>query len=353
MSFLSDLFGGGGRDEAAVQADINRSLRESGGQWTSNLNDLVAERDRARSGGATSGGGIRSAVSDFGSALAAAPGNIARDVRMGTAAGLFSNRDTQRENLAARGYSQSDINDYFARTDATIARSEADRLAQSNEDRGDAQERARMAGQQDMQPEDRMPRYRNPFGTMPGTPGQTPGAPNALTVLPQPPQVTPDMRREALRIFESQRGAGQIPYQMLPYQQGLGSMRRPGFLPITPRMRQPVPMPIEPPGMPMPQPRMPQQNVSPAFQYAAQNYPRLGGAQRLMDRPMEMMSVAERQRINDMAQGMAGMQRPTMAPGKGAGAQPPQSDVLRRIMPVIGQMGIGSLRGSATPMPPQ
>jgi hypothetical protein len=66
---------------------------------------------------------------------------------------------------------------------------------------------------------------------------------------------------------------------------------------------------------------------------------------------MEMMSVAERQRINDMAQGMAGMQRPTMFPGKGSAAQPPQSDVLRRIMPVIGQMGIGGLRGSATPMP--
>jgi hypothetical protein len=84
------------------------------------------------------------------------------------------------------------------------------------------------------------------------------------------------MRREALRIFESQRGAGQIPYQMLPYQQGLGSM--------------------------------PRANVSPAFQYAAQNYQRLGGAQRLMDRPMEMMSVAERQRINEMAQGMADSQ---------------------------------------------
>jgi hypothetical protein len=94
-------------------------------------------------------------------------------------------------------------------------------------------------------------------------------------------------------------------------------------------------------------------DVNPAFQYAAQNYSRLGGDQRLMNRPMEMMSVAERQRINDMARGMADMQRPTMAPGKGAGAQPPQSEVLGRIMPLIGQMGIGSLRGSATPMPPQ
>jgi hypothetical protein len=173
------------------------------------------------------------------------------------------------------------------------------------------------------------------------------------------------MRREALRIFESQRGAGQVPYQMQPYQQGLGSMPRPRFMPqggmqryavpqqqmnermrqqqsllsimrqpmmdrpMLPPMQQPqiprfrMPMPQPPmqrmPSMPMPQPPMQQNpNVSPAFQYAAQNYQRLGGSQRLMDRPMEMMSVAERQRINDMAQGMADRQRPTPFPGKGA-----------------------------------
>ena len=34
----------------------------------------------------------------------------------------------------------------------------------------------------------------------------------------------------------------------------------------------------------------------------------LGGSQRIAPRPMEMMSVAERQRINDMAQGMADRQ---------------------------------------------
>lgn len=321
MSFLSDLFGGGGRsrestrDESAVQADINRSLRESGGQWTSNLNDLVAERDRARSGGATSSGGLASLSAGLGRAaetVRSIPGNIARDVRMGTAAGLFGGRERQAENLANRGFSPAEIQDYFARTDATIARTEAERMAQSNEDRGDAQERARMAAQQDVQPEDQMPRYRNPFGTMPGAPGQAPTAPGGKGSLTTAPQVTPEMRREALRIFESQRGAGQVPYQMLPYQQGLGSMRP---------------------------------DVSPAFQYAAQNYARLGGAQRLMDRPMEMMSVAERQRINEMAQAMAGMQRPTPFPGKGAGAQPAQPDVVNRIMPLISQMGIGGLRG--------
>jgi hypothetical protein len=108
------------------------------------------------------------------------------------------------------------------------------------------------------------------------------------------------------------------------------------------------------PSMPMPQPPMQQNpNVSPAFQYAAQNYQRLGGSQRLMDRPMEMMSVAERQRINDMAQGMADRQRPTPFPGKGVQNFSPdgmrQSDTLGRLLPLISQMGLGGFRGSGMP----
>jgi hypothetical protein len=43
--------GGGTRSEADIQKDINNALAESGGQWTSELNDLVAERDVARGGG--------------------------------------------------------------------------------------------------------------------------------------------------------------------------------------------------------------------------------------------------------------------------------------------------------------
>ena len=84
---------------------------------------------------------------------------------------------------------------------------------------------------------------------------------------PQQPQVTPEMRREALNIFESQQGAGQMPYYMAAARGG--------------------------------------PNASPAFNYAAQNYATLGGSQRLAPRPMEMMSVAERGQINDMAQAMA------------------------------------------------
>ncbi len=102
-----------------------------------------------------------------------------------------------------------------------------------------------------------------------------------LPSIPSKPKVTPEMRREALKIFESQQGAGQMPY----YMAAARNAQNP--------------------------------NMSPAFQYAAQNYDVLGGAQRLAPRPMEMMSVAERQQINRMAEGMA---------------QPPQIDY--RTMPI-------------------
>jgi len=65
----------------------------------------------------------------------------------------------------------------------------------------------------------------------------------------------------ALMQFESQQGAGQVPYYM--------AAARNQFNP----------------------------NMSPAFQYAAQNYDILGGSQRTAPRPMEMMSAAERAQI--------------------------------------------------------
>jgi hypothetical protein len=61
----------------------------------------------------------------FASEVKSIPGNIARDVKMGASAGVFSGRDKQAENLARKDYSQADIEDYFARTDATIARNKA------------------------------------------------------------------------------------------------------------------------------------------------------------------------------------------------------------------------------------
>ncbi len=41
------------RTEQQVQDDINQALKDSGNQWTSELNDLVAERDDVRAGGTT------------------------------------------------------------------------------------------------------------------------------------------------------------------------------------------------------------------------------------------------------------------------------------------------------------
>jgi hypothetical protein len=87
--------------------------------------------------------------------------------------------------------------------------------------------------------------------------------------MPQQPEITPEMREAALGMFESQQGAGQVPYYMAAARNADNP------------------------------------NMSPAFQYAAQNYDVLGGSQRLAPRPMEMMSVAERNRINDMSQAMA------------------------------------------------
>lgn len=37
-----------GRNETTIQNDINKALKDSGGEWTAELNDLVAERDSAR-----------------------------------------------------------------------------------------------------------------------------------------------------------------------------------------------------------------------------------------------------------------------------------------------------------------
>ena len=95
------------------------------------------------------------------------------------------------------------------------------------------------------------------------------GGKGGSRIMPQQPEITPEMREAALGMFESQQGAGQVPY----YMAAARNANNP--------------------------------NMSPAFQYAAQNYDVLGGSQRLAPRPMEMMSVAERNRVNDMSQAMA------------------------------------------------
>ena len=69
----------------------------------------------------------------------------------------------------------------------------------------------------------------------------------------------------ALMQFESQQGAGQVPYYMAAARNAM-----------TP-------------------------NMSPAFMHAARNYDILGGMQRTAPRPMEMMSAAERAQIAGMS----------------------------------------------------
>ena len=124
---------------------------------------------------------------------------------------------------------------------------------------------------------------------------------------PKPTEITPDMRQAALGVFESRRGAGQMPY----YMAAAANSQAP--------------------------------DMSPAFQYAAQNYATLGGSQRLGPRPMEMMSVAERRQINDMAQAMA---------DQAAQQQAQQMDYQRGMDMVMGGGGKGGPR-TASQLPPE
>jgi hypothetical protein len=276
MSFLSKFFGGGSKkssksgssskDKSSIQKQINAEQARIGkGNWNQKLNDLVKQRDNP-----SSGGGI--------AALKNAPKNIARDIGMGVG---LTKRDA----------------DYYRRTANTIARTQgtaaADRyIKQMTAKGGDAAagvKNADVSGSVNYGQRIGMLNADGSVNTkyMNSDDGGIASLKNANTEAddmtdqyaenlrryeeymksqqPQGPAVTPDMRRAALDVFESQRGAGQMPYYMAAAQGA----------------------------------------TSPAFQYAAQNYATLGGSQRLAPRPMEMMSVAERGQINDMAQAMA------------------------------------------------
>lgn len=260
--------------------------------------------------------GFLDSIKSFGSALAAAPGAIARDVNMGFSANPFAGRDKQRENLQAAGYKSAQIDDYFARTDATKARMDAEAAARGDRDDGGIRQPVA-----EPTPEELGPRLNNPaFQYRQSLANRYMNQPPpAGGLLNAGPDVTQNMMGSALNIFESQRGAGQMPYQMMPY--GLASLQ--------PQMQ-------------------PGQYVSPAFQYAAQNYGRLGGMQRLMPRPIPMLSAAERQTVNDMARAMAEQQeydtgRRMM--GKGGGGVGRQfSDAVAPGM-AGRSFGIASLRG--------
>lgn len=163
------------------------------------------------------------------------------------------------------------------------SRYDREKMMKDMSDRRRRRRRRANSGEQNTPPVDSTPTPAPPEGGLPS--------------IPRSREVTPDMRRAALDIFESQQGAGQVPY----YMAAARNAQNP--------------------------------NMSPAFQYAAQNYDVLGGAQRLAPRPMEMMSVAERQQINRMAEGMANP--PQIGPPRfGLPGIPPGLDLRRRPMPM-------------------
>jgi hypothetical protein len=203
----------------------------------------------------------------------------------------FSSRDDRSKAMAEKGYDPTDVSRYFARTANTM---NANRLAGDSGggggDGGNSMSEPMLPTPEELGPRINNPaqQYRQALANRYGDAG---GFINALNVSapaggvqPAGPEMTPGMFNSALNVFESQRGAGPTPYQMMPY--GLGSFQ--------PQMQ-------------------PGQYVSPAFQYAAQNYDRLGGAQRLMPRSMPMLSMAERQKVNDMARNMQDIRQQDMA----------------------------------------
>jgi len=83
------------------------------------------------------------------------------------------------------------------------------------------------------------------------------------------------------------------------------------------------------PMLPMPQPMPQNQATSPAFRYAGQNYGRLGGQQRMYDRPQEMMSQRERQGVNRIYDGM---QQPVPFYSRQGGQQQGISQLLQNAL---------------------
>ena len=100
----------------------------------------AVSRSRAGARENKSGNAMAPAKASSGRVKAVADGvkkfasDIARDVKMGASAGVLSSRKKQTENLARKNYTQEQIKDYFARTDATINRNEAQKnLRRKNE----------------------------------------------------------------------------------------------------------------------------------------------------------------------------------------------------------------------------
>jgi hypothetical protein len=305
----------------------------------------------------SSGGGIRS----IGTALRNAPKNIARDVGMGVG---LTKRDP----------------DYYRRTANTIARTQgaaaADRyIKQMTAKGGDAAAGVSMADR------DGSVNYgqrigmlnrdgsvnKNYMGNNDG------GGSSVITPAPEDVQSPADqtqvnqamlnrmrMMQEqdararnmdmARMMFERQnmRSPGPMPRQM----QGIGGFRRQPPPGMYERMMRPAVMPPN-----FGQDQATRGGSMPGFfRYAAQNYDRLGGMQRTMPRPMEMMSRAERQQIGRIADSFQPqpMQNPYVGilqrgiSAKGGGRTMPQRP------PMSGKGGGRTVRqtGGGMPRPP-
>ena len=120
---------------------------------------------------------------------------------------------------------------------------------------------------------------------------------NRVAFRPDPSLPNGGLPRDTRQPVGNMRG---IRMPAAPGKGGRGVMPQPGFPP-----RYPQPMPYNRP-------------TSPAFNYASQNYGRLGGMQRTMPRPMEMMSQRERQQIGRIADSF-GPRPPRPTPGMGGG----------------------------------
>ena len=104
------------------------------------------------------------------------------------------------------------------------------------------------------------------------------------------------------------------------------------------------------PRMPMPRPMPQNPATSPAFRYAGQNYDRLGGQQRMYDRPMEMMSQRERQGVRDIRDDMDRF-RPMPMPGPDYGQRYRQQGGQQGIASLIQNMMSNKGGGRTAPQP--
>ena len=208
--------------------------------------------------------------------------------------------------------------------------------------------------------------------------------------LPDPYRPNPaDQMDRARMIYERQnRGAGPVPRQMQglnqfinpqmrrmmapgtggsgvprglntpPSMQGNGNQRsvgailqQDGSIDNTAMMQQRRGyQPAVMPRMPMPRPMPQNPATSPAFRYAGQNYDRLGGQQRMYDRPMEMMSQRERQGVRDIRDDMDRF-RPMPMPGPDYGQRYRQQGGQQGIASLIQNMMSNKGGGRTAPQP--